>query len=57
MADDKYRVNYEHTNTSGGTTTGFRDIFADSKSEALEKFNQMNSGRQDTYKPTNIERR
>ena len=57
MADDKYRVNYEHKSTTGGTTTGFKDVSASSVSEARQKFNQMHSGRQDSYKATKIERK
>ena len=50
---DKYRVYYKHTSSSGGTTTGFKDISANSASEARTKFNQMHDS---SYKVTGVER-
>jgi len=50
---EKFRVYYEHTSSSGGTTTGFKDISAHSESEACAKFNQMHDS---SYEITDVER-
>ena len=50
---EKYRVYYKHTSSTGGTTTGFKDISANSSSEARAKFNQMHDS---SYKITGVEK-
>ena len=50
---EKYRVYYKHTSSTGGTTTGFKDILANSSSDARAKFNQMHDS---SYKVTSVEK-
>ena len=50
---EKYRVYYKHTSSTGGTTTGFKDILANSSSDARAKFNQMYDS---SYKVTSVEK-
>jgi len=49
----KYRVYYKHTSSTGGTTTGFKDVSAASSLEARVKFNQTHDS---SYKVTRVEK-
>ncbi len=43
MDMQKFRINYTHSNGCGGKTTGFKDIAANSASEARQTFNRTHA--------------
>lgn len=56
MAGGMFRVYYEHKSSTGGVTTGFKDIPADSAAEAKRIFKQTHNSPPGSYKPVKVER-
>ena len=57
MKQEKYRVHYNHFDSQGSCTTGFKDIYALNEEEARQKFIELHKNAPGKYEPDKIEKK